>query len=455
MLFISKNRTVARMFKGSRYYVAAVVAPLVAFTLGACDIDSILEVELPGDVAAENLDNPILARTLVISGVADFECALVDNIAFAGLWFGETLQTSGSRVNSTMGLRSTQIGVYADPCSTTGPVWAPLQAGRSQSQRAIELINGFPEGSVEDRSFLLATARLYEGYSIQLLGETHCGVTFDGGPLMTREEAWAEAEDRFTQAIELAAGSSAARSSGFAGGAAEVRIAAYIGRARARLNMGNNPTGVLADVSQVPEGFEFAATYDPSPDRRTNRIFEDNNEGHSIMPHRDFLDMTLSADGRLTVGDGVPDPRVVILPATGFGNEGIIPARDQQKYLSRSAPIPFATWREAQLMIAEVEGGQTAVDIINELRAKVSEVDWVSGDHPSLPLPQFNSADPDEIERTVREERRRDLWFQGHFIGDKLRWGAPFETADEKGQPLGPGGCLLIPLLETNSNPNL
>ena len=82
--------------------------------------------------------------------------------------------------------------------------------------------------------------------------------------------------------------------------------AAYIGRARARLNMGTDPTGLLADVSNVPEGFQLVATYDASPDRRTNKIYTRNNEGNSFMPHRTFLNLTLSMDGRPTIGDGVP-----------------------------------------------------------------------------------------------------------------------------------------------------
>jgi hypothetical protein len=85
------------------------------------------------------------------------------------------------------------------------------------------------------------------------------------------------------------------------------------------------------------------------------------------------------------------------------------------KYTSRATPIPFATWKEAQLMIAEVEGGQTAVGIINTLR------DFHS-------LPHFSSTDPTEIRNQVLEERRRELWLQGTRMGDMLRLGIPFPT---------------------------
>ena len=84
----------------------------------------------------------------------------------------------------------------------------------------------------------------------------------------------------------------------------------------------------------------------------------------------------------------------------GIGSNLHTPQFTQLKYGSRSDPIPFATWKEAQLMIAEVEGGQEAVGIINMLR-----------DYHGLP--HFASADGEEIREQVLEERRRELWLQG------------------------------------------
>ena len=449
----AKKKKKGNVMERRRFGAPAVLPLAFAITLGACE--GLLDVTLPGQVVEADLNDPALAVTLTLSAVGDFECASLYNIRNAGLWFGEFLETSGSRNSSLAALRSLQIRVYADPCGGGGSLWAPLQNSRAQGQRAVDLITGFPDASVADKTFLLATARLYEGYSIELLGETHCGVTFDGGPLMTRHEAWAEAETRFTEAIQLAGGSSAVRGPGFAGDAAAVVIAAYIGRARARLNMENNPAGVVQDASQVPTGFQFSATYDATPARRQNRIFIDNNENHSMMPHRDFLDLTIAANGGLTVGSGVPDPRVVIVSVPGFGTTGSIPARDQTKYTSRGSSIPFATWREAQLMIAEADATQS-VAMINLLRTSNSGLP-AGIDATAWPLPAFDATGltAAEIETAVWEERRRELWMQGHFIGDKLRWGTPFETVNESGSALGAGGCFPISSIEVTTNENL
>ena len=101
-------------------------------------------------------------------------------------------------------------------------------------------------------------------------------------------------------------------------------------------------------------------------------------------------------------------------------------------------------------MIAEVSGGQTAVDIINDLRATVSDLDFVDGAHPGLPA--FASNDEAEISAQVWEERRRELFLQGTKIGDMLRLDIPgidtddFETGvNQRGNPYGPHTCYPLP----------
>lgn len=439
MRWYSEKQNGTRSGRRGKSPLLPIVAPLMGLSLAACDLGSLLEVDLPGQVTEDALQDPALAETLVLSAQGDFECGLVDYIWYPGLWFDDFLNVSASRPHALMGLRNQQVAVYADPCASgTGPVWTPIQTPRHQATRAIDLINSY-QGTVPNKDFLIAKARLYEGYSIQLLGEQFCQVTMDGGPAMSREKAWAEAEKRFTEVINLA---SKVTTGPKAKEAAEILNAAYVGRARARLNMGNNPSGVVEDASKVPLNFRFVATYDASPFRRTNKIHRRSNVGEEIMPDRSYLNLTVAADGRLTVNDGVPDPRVVLVELAKKEPRGVLRFRQQGKYLSDDADIPFATGREAQLMIAEARGGQTAVNIINTLRATHG-------------LPRFSSSDPAEITATLREERRRELWMQGTRAGDMLRWGTAFRQQDDFGQPLAPAGCLAIPFLEQTSNTNL
>ena len=467
--------------RGRGRRAALAVIPMLVVALGACD--ELLEVDLPGAVTVEALDNPDLARTLVLGAQGDFECGLVDYIWYPGQWFELFLNTSGSRPDGLSGLRSRLIEVYADPCdSGTGPIWTVLQVPRGQAVRAIELLNSENFAEVANRSELIAEARLYEAYSIQLLAEQFCEITIDAGPKMSREEGYALAAERFTQAIE--------------GGTPDVVAAAYIGRARSKLNTGGDPTGVIADASNpaIREGFQLVATYDASVGRRNNRIPERNIDGESLVPASTYGCianpgvqqcphgegwLTFAEDGTTVNADtGDPlikdteqdewdrDPRVPIVlrgdvegANRRIGPRGTLVYRLQQKYPNEGTSIPFSTWREAQLMIAEAQielgNTQAAVDIINELRTNTAGLpDEIDPDE--WPLKQLSATDAETVRMTVLEERRRELWMQGVIFGDKLRNGYPvWEDTDEYGQSVSPGSCFRIPFLEETSNPNL
>ncbi len=154
--------------------------------------------------------------------------------------------------------------------------------------------------------------------------------------------------------------------------------------------------------------------------------------------------MYISVDPRyrdLKVG-AVADPRVSVVDAGRNGHDGVTRVWFQRKYLSESAPVPIATWREAQLIIAEAEGGQSAVDAINRLRTLAS-------------LPQFISTDPVEIAAQVREERRRELFLEGQRLNDLIRFNLPFDTGvNPKGVTYGDTKCLPLPDAERLNNPN-
>jgi hypothetical protein len=208
-----------------------------------------------------------------------------------------------------------------------------------------------------------------------------------------------------------------------------------------------------------------------------------------MMPYRDYTALRIAADGTNTVGGeplkgttGVADPRVNITIAASVATDpdgrGVFPMRRQTKFANRAADIPFSTWREARLMIAEVDPTQTLA-IINNLRtvttglaAGITTTGW--------PLPQISAATwaamtPAQQQTTIREERRRELWMQGTQQGDKIRWAYPsWDAADEYSAalrdvttiddpltttttyPLTAGddrnGCLPVPYLERNSN---
>lgn len=458
---------------------AATLAPLLVFAVGGCD--SLLEVNLPGAVQASDLIDPLLAETLAISVQGDFECGLVDHLWWPGLWFDEFLNSSTSRPNALMELRAQLVDVYADPCNSgTGPTWTILQLPRIQGENIRGILDGFDAealAKVDDPDWIKARAFFYEAYSIQILSEAFCAMTLNGGPMMTSAAAFAEAESRFGSAMTHAGLVKA----GNQGDADNLVLASLVGRARSRLHQGN-ASGTVADASMVPLDFEFVATYANSPSRRRNKINDRNNRGSSIQPHREFLDLTISSAGELTQNrqvagtTDIDDPRVAIDydPGRGYGGRGYIEYRTQQKYLSRDSSIPFASGREALLMIAEVDPAQSLA-IINTLRSDPTGL-YSGIDESAWPLPAYAGGSAADIAATLREERRRELWMQTHQPGDKLRWlgmarpsglqtvseklagtspVTAFEPISEYGSPRGAFTCHSIPFLERTSNQNL
>jgi len=403
--------------------VGALIGSLLA--LAACR--GILSVDLPTRVSAGVLDDPSFAPTMVQGAIADFECAYTNYAGATGLLTDELIESTGFIAWFSWDLRripSSNTSLGGNTCTGAGyGVYTPLQTARFSAADSYRRIKAFADASVPNKTALLATAAAYEGYSLTLLGEGFCQMALDGGPLITPAQTLALAETRLTDAMQLATS---------AGNTAILNFAT-LGRARVRLDEGNK-AGADADAKLVPQGFALNATYDAVAERHRNRVYVDN-----------FVNLYTSVDPRfrnLTFG-GVADPRVPTKNAARFGNDGVTQLWQQLRYTTETSPMPIATWNEAQLIIAETEGGQAAVDAINHL-------------HTAAGLPAFSSTDDTATLAQVYEERRRELFLTGHRIYDMLRLNLPFDTgADAKGQPFGATTCLPLPDVETLNNPNI
>ena len=412
---------------------------LAVASLAACDtLDELLEAELPGQVTDDALNAPALAETLVAGAQADFECGLQGHLlgveaGFANAFHYVIFQIEMIRIANRQE-RTLEHGI-GECASNRDPVWFIMQRGRAQAADASRrILEEMPDGSVTDRDFLVGKAFAYEGYATQLLSEAWCEMVLDGsGQTVSRQDAMAVAEARFTSALQFAQD---ALSGARAAEAQDIVDLALVGRARSRLNQGKLPEA-LADAQLVTPGFFYYATYETSPTRRQSMVsrLEDGFVVHA-------------RDRSLTVG-GMPDPRIPIENIGLHSSSGVGDWIVQRKYADNGTDIPFASWREAQLMIAEIEGGQTAVGIVNDLRATVADLPWVDDSHPGLP--QFSSTDDAEILATVLEERRRELYLQGMKMGDDIRtdnvdtWDTGVSLVNA---PIGDLTCLPVPELE-------
>ena len=405
--------------------VRVLTVALAGLALSGCDaMDKLLEIETPALIPAANLEGPEFATLLLSGAIGDFEAAFSGHILQSSFIGGE-LHDATSTANRWLVPSRTMTNIdtrYADQSYT------PLSRSRWTADHIMTLLQGWSDAEVADRQTMIATAAVYSGFSLVLLAESFCTLSIDLSGELQPAEVFQMAEARFTTAITAAqaAGSSASK----------WLNAAYVGRARARLNLGNT-AGAAADAALVTVGFRLDATYSEAASRRYNAIWEETRTGYISVtePFRN-----------LTVG-GVADPRVNVVEQKKKGWDAMTWLWNQTLYTARNSPIPIARWEEAQVIMAEVAGGQTAVNIINNLRTR-----------RSLPA-TYTGGTAAEIKAQVLDERRRELFLDGHRIGDLRRYNLPLFP--EVGLPYNKGGtygdltCFPLPYVEIVANPNI
>ena len=400
-------------------------AALLAVSVAGCDLGSLLDVSDPSRLLAENVEQPSQASALMNGLEADFLCAhgaftlvsadmsdeFEDHAASGDVW---TLDRRRPQANDNWG---------DNDCTSLLPsVYLPASRARWVADNMVKLLAEWTDAQVSARSERMARSALLAGFSASMIGATNCSAALDGGAELTNMEMFAAAEARFTMALN--------------GGGSDITNAAKVGRARVRLYLGDNQ-GALADAGEVPAGFVMNIFPSNATTRLYNRIWHRNlfNKGYGVPEWNRGL-MT----------GGVVDPRTIAFDTgeeTGWGPGTVW---GQTKYPDANSPMPIARWAEAQLIIAEIQGGQQAVDIINTLRDVHS-------------LPHFASADATEIRDMVVQERQRELWLEGFRAYDIHRLNLPlFPAAGEPYQPGIKGGsygsetCIPIPIVETFNN---
>lgn len=415
---------------------ALLVLPLVAIlaATGCNELDRALSVDTPKQIPADGLAVPDNAELLVNGAIGDFECAYGAYVALSAVLSHEMVDATQTADRWPYDRRSVKsddarYGTYG--CESLG-VYVPLSTARWSSENILNYLQEWSDAEVTDRQRLIAEAAAYAGYSYILLAEGFCQAAINLSPAMSSSELLDSAVVRFTTAIQAA--------QAFGGSVGDsLANFALVGRARAYLDLNQGPQAV-ADAQQVPAGYAYYMTASGASSRRFNRVFVQNGNpptgGDALSVGPNYRNMTVG---------GVADTRVPVVDGGYTATVGT-PIFFQQKYMSQSDPIPIASYTEAQLIIAEVQGGTEAVNIINALRDDAG-------------LPHFNSTDPTAIANQVIEERNRELWLTGHRFYDIRRLDLPLDPA--AGQPYQAGGtygdtrCLPLPDVEKNNNPNI
>lgn len=385
------------------------LVPLAGFALGACS--SILDVQFPGRIPAEQVDDPTLAAVLVRSVIGDLECAYNNYVAGTSIHSDE-YETSNSNVPGANWGERAITGDTDDyavaPCEGTFlnfGLHVPMHTARFQAEDIYARLNGWTDAQVPNRRTLLATVRAYGAYPYVFFGETYCSISFDGGPEVTRAASLAIAEQRFTEAISLAQAASNN----------DILNLARAGMARTKM-----------DLKKWAEAAQFAALVPAGYARMADRGTENDRRWNKLYKNATDLGLYVIGDAYRTMND----PRVLI---ENTGRPAFNPFTVlwiNTKYRTLGDPIRLASYREAQLILAEAKAQQGdvagAMAILNGRRAE-------------LGLSALSASGQAQAVTAVVEERRRELSFEGgHRLNDLLRYTLPWKGANGSTQAFNP-----------------
>ena len=385
--------------------VGILAALPLAVGLVACDTAELLQVELPGNVTADDIESPALATTMRVSAIGDFEWAWDSYVNFAARHSDEYHHSSGNFTGRRQMLRDIppDLGAYQNN------IFGRWHRARYMLESNFERLQAFTDADVADRLEYMAEMRAYGGFVYVAFGEGFCGTPLDGvGQVRTPAELLQRAVDVFTEAIDLAGQA----------GRTDLVNAALIGRARAYLGL-ENYANAMSDAEAVPDGFEFLATREAGEGRRENSMANTNqlqtNQQATVAPS--YYDVRWK---------DVPDPRVFVMNTgfVGHDNSTIVWRHDKTPPQGgEGQDVIIASDREARLIIAEAAAVTGDLDTA---RGILDDFHTAAGIPPLLEADVPTQAD---VIRHVIEERRRELFVEGgHRQRDHLRWrGTPYE----------------------------
>ena len=426
-----QNRTMSRLLRRA----ALGFSPLAALvTLAACS--NLLEVQYPGRIPVEQLNNPALAGVLADGVVGDLECAYNNYFSGSSAHSDEFEASNDNGILANAGERNITAdnddyatsGCEASSINTAGDfgIQVPMHTARFQSEDVDNRLKAWTDAQVPNRIALQAKVRAYGAYAYTFFGETYCTFSKDGNPPGPPSDALNIAVPEFTEAIQLATQSGDAS-------VAFVIDMSRVGLARANMDL-KKWADAATYAAQVTPGFELYASRGTENDRRWNKMY--------------YL---FTALGAFVISNGyraINDPRVGIADLHKGAFNPDIDLWIQTKYTALGDPVRLASYREAQLILAEAKAMQGdfsgAMDVLNARRTQLS-------------LPPLSATDQTSAVNNVIEERRRELVFEGgHRLNDLLRKSIPWKVSGTKnpftGRPYGATTCWPTPTKEINGN---
>jgi starch-binding outer membrane protein, SusD/RagB family len=420
------------------------VLPLLVAAASCTDITSLAQ-ENPGQLSAGDLYVPANAGLLVNGAVADFECAFSRYTVGVGLFTDELANAIASSANIDYD-RRTMAGNAPYGTGTCGnnqqpPIYTTLAVARASADTAVGKLSGWTDAQVPNRTKLIAQASAYAGYTLLLMGESMCSAAINLGPELKPADLFAEAKKRFNAAI--------------AAGDAKTVSFATLGRARAEWDLA--APGVATDANLIAAAADAATITDPTfavtlatsaaNVRQQNWVFVSVNQNSWATIDPSFRNLTVD-----NTANGAPDPRTLVTDLHKVGTSQSTPIWTANKYSALATTIPVAKYAEAQLIIAEFKASTDPV-------AAAVAINNARNTHAGMPQYSATGQTTAQILAQIVEERRRELFLEGHRLGDVHHFGLAIQPAAGTNYltngVYGDQSCFPLPDVERINNPTI
>jgi hypothetical protein len=388
---------------------------------------------------------PSNAQLLVNGVIADFECAFARYVVGSGVLSDELITAIANTDNYDYERRTIQSNrAYGtNGCGGTNQqpaIYTTLSTARGVADTTLARLEEWTDAEVNPnattplRTRLIGQAATYAGFSLILLGEGMCSAAINLGPEIQPPALFNEAKLRFDKAITAATA---------ANDAATLNLA-LMGRARAQQNLGQL-AAAATDAARVPAAFIANMTTDAVNARRQNFVFVHTQQNRHSSVDPSFRNVLLGT---------TPDPRVLTtntgLPGTATG----VVLWVANKYPALTTGIPIAKYAEAQLIIAEARVAA------NDIPGAVTAINAARNTRPGMPAYAAGSKTAAEVRADIIEERRRELFLEGHRLGDIRRYQLPLNPPVGAAYAAGGGTygtqtCFPLPDVERINNPNI
>jgi starch-binding outer membrane protein, SusD/RagB family len=423
--------------------------PLALLAVGvSCTEITSLTQENPGQLAAGELYLPINAPLLVNAAIADFECAYARYVVGVGTFTDELANAIASSSNIDYDRRTlpstATYGTSTCASNQQAPIYTTLSVARASADTAVRWLNTWTDAEVPNRTKLIGQASAYAGYSLVLMGEAMCSAAINLGPELQPAAIFAEAKKRFDAAITAATAAADAQTVSFA----------TLGRARAEWDLAKpgdpadaNLAAAAADAGKIATTFVMNTFTNVANVRQQNWVFAAVNQNSWATVDPSFRNLTVD-----NTPNGTPDPRTLVTNSGKVGTSQSTPIWTVNKYSALGTAMPIARYAEAQLIIAESKAASDpagAATAINNAR------------NTHAGMPQYSAAGQTtaQIIAQIVEERRRELFLEGHRLGDIHHFGLTIQpvagTAYPASGKYGDQSCFPLPDVERINNPSI